>query len=131
MANLRLNQSSSRAKEKYARVAVETCMLDILLFTLQNLNVKQPSILFIALIFSVIDGHWTPWENWTSCSATCGIASRFKERFCTSPLYGGVAYCTVQPDMLLEEIDCTSGPCPGGKNNKHFAKKSSFMFVLF
>ncbi|XP_038056242.1 SCO-spondin-like [Patiria miniata] len=38
-----------------------------------------------------VDGAWTPWSQWSQCSATCGDGQEMKRRNCSepSPAYGG------------------------------------------
>ncbi|XP_041349174.1 SCO-spondin-like [Gigantopelta aegis] len=64
-----------------------------------------------------IDGGWTdytPWDDWSTCSVSCGGGSqaRFRSRTCTnpSPAYGG-AECEGEPDDS-EERECNTQQCP-------------------
>lgn len=43
------------------------------------------------LVDCPIDGNYTAWSNWTTCSATCGEGTKTRTRSCTnpSPLHGG------------------------------------------
>ncbi len=40
-----------------------------------------------------IDGGWTPWSDWTSCSKTCGDGTSLRMRLCANPVprNGGLA----------------------------------------
>ena len=77
--------------------------------------------------FSLVNGNYTEWGEWGSCSKTCeDDAVRVKERNCTNPApqYGG-DNCTVYDYVKLvsgtnttvgenETEACNEGiPCPG------------------
>ena len=38
-----------------------------------------------------VDGNWTGWGAWTSCTKTCGLGYRKRSRSCANPppQYGG------------------------------------------
>lgn len=58
-----------------------------------------------------LDGGWTLWTDFGSCSAICGVGLKRRERSCTQPvpMYGG----TECAGYNFEEIPCDSGlPCP-------------------
>ncbi|XP_069465362.1 hemicentin-2 isoform X1 [Ambystoma mexicanum] len=59
-----------------------------------------------------VDGVWTNWGSWSSCSASCGQGQRQRTRSCFDPppQYGGKT-CRGQN---LETAACQEGPCPGG-----------------
>ncbi|UYV79623.1 SEMA5A [Cordylochernes scorpioides] len=57
------------------------------------------------------NGDWTSWSAWSSCSATCGLAKKFRYRTCTSPrpAFGG-SECS---GLDREDVYCTNNPpCP-------------------
>ncbi|XP_062511536.1 neurotrypsin-like isoform X2 [Corticium candelabrum] len=59
---------------------------------------------------------WTPWTDWSICSATCGNGTRIRERFCTDSQncrdtrkeYG---LCDLPPCVVNM---CDKGPCQNG-----------------
>ncbi|XP_060071250.1 uncharacterized protein LOC132551155 [Ylistrum balloti] len=56
-----------------------------------------------------IDGAWTNWGSWSTCTVTCGGGSSTRTRSCTnpSPQYGGVN-C---PNSASETMDCNTQSC--------------------
>ncbi|XP_035685697.1 SCO-spondin-like [Branchiostoma floridae] len=58
-----------------------------------------------------VDGGWSDWGPWSSCSVTCGIGTETRDRSCTNPApaHGG-ADC-VGPDEEVQVCD-TGVPCP-------------------
>nr|XP_054756051.1 uncharacterized protein LOC129262041 [Lytechinus pictus] len=56
-----------------------------------------------------VDGRWSEWSQWGSCTATCGQGVRHRSRSCTdpSPANGG-AECT--GNLLMTEF-CSFVPC--------------------
>ncbi|XP_060591307.1 SCO-spondin-like isoform X2 [Ruditapes philippinarum] len=57
-----------------------------------------------------VDGEWTEWAVWTTCSATCGIGYKFRNRSCNNPApqYGGVN-CSGNYD---DNSTCSITHCP-------------------
>ncbi|XP_069105111.1 coadhesin-like [Argopecten irradians] len=56
-----------------------------------------------------IDGAWTNWENWSTCTVTCGGGTSGRSRTCTNPApqYGGID-CT---GAASETKDCNTQTC--------------------
>ena len=56
------------------------------------------------LIGLIVDGGWSDWSNWTTCSATCGEGFQTRSRQCNNPLpqHGG---------KPCEGIELESMPC--------------------
>ncbi|XP_062599842.1 coadhesin-like, partial [Saccostrea cucullata] len=56
-----------------------------------------------------VNGGWTSWESWTTCSVTCGVGIESRVRSCThpAPLHGGNP-CTGD---LKESQTCILAPC--------------------
>jgi hypothetical protein len=59
-----------------------------------------------------VHGHWSSWNPWSPCSASCGANSiKTRTRTCTapSPAFGGDS-C---PGQASEKTNCMMKPCPG------------------
>lgn len=58
-----------------------------------------------------VNGRWTPWGRWGSCSLTCGGGIQDRLRTCTNPppAFGG-SPCT---GADIETRFCQQLPCPG------------------
>ncbi|XP_019643716.1 PREDICTED: coadhesin-like [Branchiostoma belcheri] len=69
---------------------------------------KQAQLQLICL--HVVDGGWSSWGGWSSCSVTCGSGSQSRHRTCTNPApaYGG-ANCA---GSAQETRQCNAGSCP-------------------
>ncbi|XP_074659491.1 MAM and LDL-receptor class A domain-containing protein 1-like [Tubulanus polymorphus] len=58
----------------------------------------------------VIDGNWSDWSNYGSCSVTCGDGTKTRTRTCTNPTpYNGGAVCVGDAS---ESTSCNDGACP-------------------
>ena len=55
-------------------------------------------------------GIFTPWEDWTECSVTCGGGRRARKRECNVDSSDGFVRCTGE---LMQVEDCNTDPCPG------------------
>ncbi|XP_019636987.1 PREDICTED: SCO-spondin-like [Branchiostoma belcheri] len=64
-----------------------------------------------------IDGGWSEWEDYGSCSVTCGDGEVTQVRHCNnpSPAHGG-ADCTLEDgttgQIEHQTVSCNDGPCP-------------------
>ena len=70
------------------------------------------------------DGVWGTWDNWNSCSSTCGGGHQSRNRFCNSPLpEAGGSLCpsnelfllSITKDGTLKETNnqaCNNNDCP-------------------
>ena len=58
-----------------------------------------------------VDGGFTDWAAWGTCSVTCGGGTQTRTRDCTNPVpaHGG-AYCVGD---ITDTQACDGGPCPG------------------
>ncbi|XP_078333125.1 SCO-spondin-like isoform X2 [Crassostrea virginica] len=57
-----------------------------------------------------VDGGWTDWTAWHSCSHTCGHGTSIRARTCSNPVpqYGG-HHCY---GHSYDSKSCNNGPCP-------------------
>ncbi|XP_067940287.1 hemicentin-1-like [Watersipora subatra] len=60
-----------------------------------------------------VNGRWSDWLPWETCSATCGKAERVRRRYCDNPApkHGG-APCPEEP-MVVEACDVPACPVDG------------------
>ena len=82
--------------------------------------------------FHLVDGGYTNWTPWTSCSKSCGGGTRVRDRVCTNPPPSNNG----QPcsGASYENENCNTQPCPGESpcfkglhlNNFQFWKCTSF-----
>ena len=63
----------------------------------------------------VVNGIWTIWSEWNSCSLTCGGGLQFRNRTCIGPFNDGEPCNGSYIDMQ----SCYDHNCPGC--NEHFA----------
>ena len=84
------------------------------------------------VFFHLVDGGYTNWTPWTSCSKSCGGGTRVRDRVCTNPPPSNNG----QPcsGASYENENCNTQPCPGESpcfkglhlNNFQFWKCTSF-----
>lgn len=76
-------------------------------------------------IYFAVDGNWTGWSEWNSCSDTCGGGLTLRYRNCSNPepQFGGI-------DCIgngTENDSCNTHYCPGYKYN---SIKNNIMIIL-
>ncbi|XP_013411289.1 uncharacterized protein LOC106174328 isoform X4 [Lingula anatina] len=61
-----------------------------------------------------VDGQWSQWSNWGTCSVTCGGGSRSRTRSCSdpAPAFGGSPCPGSPPDTQTDTESCNSNACP-------------------
>lgn len=59
----------------------------------------------------LVDVHWSPWETWSPCSASCGQGIRLRSRNClqSDGRFAGLYECDGLPS---ETQICQIAPCP-------------------
>ncbi|XP_053403013.1 hemicentin-1-like [Mercenaria mercenaria] len=60
--------------------------------------------------FMIVDGGWTDWSAWGTCTTTCGGGSTTRSRTCTNPpASNGGTQCTGDTEQTMT---CNSQNCP-------------------
>jgi len=65
-----------------------------------------------------VDCVWSPFDEWTTCSAPCGTGTRSRTRSISIPAQGGGAECTgpmTETEECNQQICPTAKRAPGGK----------------
>ena len=67
-------------------------------------------LLFVFLLHKV-DGKWTDFGSFSSCSKSCATGLKERTRSCTNPppRYGG-KFCN---GSCVDTMECNTHPCPG------------------
>ncbi|XP_048586559.1 uncharacterized protein LOC5521005 [Nematostella vectensis] len=67
-----------------------------------------------------VDGNFTEWTSWSTCTRTCGAGAQWRMRTCTKPpaAYGGLN-CSGPANQTQE---CETQPCPVGPVNGNFTE---------
>ena len=65
----------------------------------------------VHLVFPTVDGGWSDWGGYGSCTATCGNGTSTRSRTCTNPAHsdGGRTCQGTNKDTQL----CKLNTCPG------------------
>lgn len=107
---------------------IKVYLMDNLLTTQPNVKIDtNNSIHFCSLRgderklwchYFTVDGAWTSWNNWGSCTVTCGSGSQSRARTCTdpSPQYGG-ADCAGDTSEFKQ--GCNPSVCPTASVNNY------------
>lgn len=87
------------------------CISNSVSYNLLRLLTSLYLAVFCWLMFHEVDGAWSIWSGWGSCSRTCGDGTRIRSRSCTNPapLHGG-HYCY---GHYQESMPCYLMSCPG------------------
>jgi hypothetical protein len=60
--------------------------------------------------FLTVDCEFSEWEDWESCSVTCGTGTQTRIRFVQTPASGGGRPCK---EKRKERQPCVATVCPG------------------
>ncbi|KAH3799944.1 hypothetical protein DPMN_153568 [Dreissena polymorpha] len=69
--------------------------------------ITDPVTRFVVLV----DGVWTTWSSWTTCTVTCGGGTGTRNRTCQFPL--GVPHGHDCTGLASENRTCNAYLCPG------------------
>lgn len=62
-------------------------------------------------LFTIVDGVWSAWGSFGTCSVTCGTGIRFRTRSCSNPApTNGGSDCSGHSE---DAVICTEQLCPG------------------
>ena len=62
--------------------------------------------------------QWAAWEEWTSCSVSCGTGNKNRTRKCLEPIVGGIRCPNLEPaneNLWWQNLTCGTSICPGMK----------------
>ena len=78
------------------------------------------------LLIHTVNGGWSDWSRWSSCTKSCGAGSQERSRTCTRPppSYGGKT-CL---GSTWEKQMCNRQPCPG--KNHSCPSRFTLPFVI-
>ena len=76
----------------------------------------------IIILFLPVDGHWSPWGQYSQCTKTCGRGSQYRNRACDNPAPSSGGKHCLGPSQQSNE--CNTQGCPG----KHIL---TFWFIPF
>ncbi|GLH06679.1 Uncharacterized protein GBIM_12146, partial [Gryllus bimaculatus] len=100
-------------KEKEVASVTTPCLNTVenhvLVQALKRLGAKQ----ILVLSMENVDGGWSKWGPWSSCSATCGPSTQSRERLCNNPVpsFGGASCFGSQTETKNCEIEaCDNVP---------------------
>ena len=66
-------------------------------------------------LYNLVNGNWTVWDNWSTCSVSCGTGMTSRHRDCTNPKPGnGGEYCTGEQNQYNV---CFVKACAGKHRN--------------
>lgn len=77
----------------------------------------------------IVDGMWSSWSAWTTCSKTCGCGIQTRTRTCDNPKpANNGTFCL--GDGVQEQICNTSIACQGMQNMEEFLTLWAFVMMV-
>ena len=58
-----------------------------------------------------VDGVWTDYQPWSSCSASCGAGTQARSKYCGSAQFGGTQTCSNPGETQEDYQDCSGPTC--------------------
>lgn len=55
-----------------------------------------------------VDGGFSPWSNWSTCSKSCGVGEMVRVRTCTDP-----PPSEPEPELALDNVSLAGMNCTG------------------
>ena len=79
-------------------------------------------VLYGDCYFFVVDGGYTEWSLWSSCTKSCGGGNQLRTRNCTQPLPldGGLDCADLGIGGDEESRQCNAMVCPGQIGMDHY-----------
>ena len=69
------------------------------------------SLMIFVHFLTLVNGHWTDWLQWSSCSVACGSGQKTRQRLCLNPApSNGGRSCS---GASSEHLSCLAATCPG------------------
>lgn len=80
-----------------------------------DLKLKKKILTYLA---DKLDGGWSVWSAWSTCTVSCGGGTQTRSRSCSEPVpVNGGAECVGHD---TESQPCSSQDCPGEKDYRGF-----------
>ena len=87
-------------------------------FNTKILNSKTTYIFFDAILNVIqilVDGKWSRWGEWGTCTVSCGRGSQTRTRACNNPApQNGGKECDSDGSFAEETRPCKEKDCPTG-----------------
>ena len=82
---------------------------------LKQLQRKPPTVHCMCFFHRPVEGNYTTWSDWTSCSTTCGVGIKMRNRTCANPTpqFGGKSCEEQGLGLATEAAHCYLRQCAG------------------